>query len=191
MNIDYVSEFKKAIQKTARYWNEFLESDEVRVYSEGVLQTAQLYAEALAHNDLQELVELEMLALSQEYAYHEKNSPEIKADFEPLLNSFEEGVLEELKIINSPEDYKIALLTHRISKKPKSVPKDAFHAAINNHIKFLENRIAEPSTLPAERAFFHARLNNMKAAKELYIGKQREIIELSLALPHNSKQAAK
>lgn len=141
-------------------------------------QTAQVFKDAKNDCGLQELVELEYIALKGECAYYEKKSPETRSDFDPVLESFEGGIINLTKIINSPEDYKIALLTHCKSKKPNGVPKDAFHAAINNHIKFLENRIAEPSTLPAERAFFHARLNNMKAAKELYIGKQREIIGL-------------
>lgn len=176
MSEDIMNRFKAVLQEDERRWNEYVNSEGCKIYSEGLKQTTQLYKDAKKDSGLQELIELEYVAITQECAYYEKRSPEIRADFDPVLESFEGGILNFIKFINSPEDYKIALITHSRSKKPNGVPKDAFHAAIAEHMTFLKRKVEFPRTLPAERDFFYARLENMKKAKKLYIEKQREII---------------
>ena len=176
MSEDIITRFKAALQKEAKSWDEYVNCEEVKVYSEGLKRTTQIYKDAQKESDLQELIELEYVALKQECAYYEKRSPEIRADFDPVLETFEVGILNLLKVINSPEDYKIVLLTHARSKKTNGVPKDAFHVAVAKHMTFLKRRIEYPRTLPADRDFFCARLENMKKAKKLYAEKQREIV---------------
>lgn len=127
--------------------------------------------------DMKLIVKSEQLVSEQElqlYGHEDKTIlPTLSAavkDFEVINNA--------LKVVQSPEAYQAAASTYHSKRKVHGVVADGCHEAMNGHITRLGNRMSAVGVSVPEKNILRQRQGNMRKAKEIYIGLQRQALGL-------------
>jgi hypothetical protein len=145
------------------------------ILNKGIYKAESAFGDAVKSKDAAVMIRVELVFVNQELQYSDNSFTggsleAAKTNLTDALNSH--------KVLFSTKSYPDADKTHSTGRayRYKTLPKDAFHIACNSHITRLSNTLRSTELSPNMRALYKARIENMQAAKEIYIEKQREIL---------------
>ena len=145
-------------------------------YEKGISEAMEIFKEAQVSLDPQAIVLAEYTFLTQELEFCDEADKYGKNSLTKAIQRFDDAFLA-LQAVAKPE-YKIVenVFPHDTDYRFKGFPLDAFHVACKSHRTRLQNILRSPGIDQIEKELLAQRLNNMPAAQEGYVEKQKKVL---------------
>jgi len=146
-------------------------------YEEGISCTLALFKQAQVSANPLIIILSELVFLQQELQFCHETDTITKSSLTQAIQSFEDA-LRCLKVVETPDVYRIAEATHPTASKYciQGFPKDAFHLACISHRTRLQNVLRSPGINVIEKTMLQQRADNMAATQGSYVQKQKEAL---------------
>jgi hypothetical protein len=148
-------------------------------YEKGIAEALSKFQEAQITNNPQIIILSEYTFLSQELKFCYEADKDTLSSLTQALQSFDDAFLA-LEAVEDRTLYSGAEKTHPHNKKyrVKGYPKDSFHIACISHKTRLQNILRSPGIDPLEKALLKQRFDNLGAAQNSYLEKQKKALDL-------------
>ncbi len=144
-------------------------------YETGIAVAMTVFKEALISADPLALLIVEYTFITQEKQLCDKSDKDTINSLTKAIESFDDAFLA-LKAVEDKTLYRGTELTFPHNKKyrHKGYAKDAYHIAFIAHKTRLQNILRTPGLDPIEKALLKQRIDNLPAAQDSYVEKQRK-----------------
>jgi len=144
------------------------------LYEDGIAKALAVFKEALISADPFILLTVEYAILTLERERCDKSDTHTLNSLNKAIEGFDDAFLALKSVEN--KCYKITDNTYPHSKENrfKGYPMDAFHLAFVSHKARLQNFLRTPGLDPIEKALLQQRLDNIPAAHNAYLEKQKK-----------------
>lgn len=146
-------------------------------YEKGIAAALAIFKEAQISANPQSMLLAEYTFITQELELCDKDDKETQNSLTKAKQSFDDAFLA-LQAVTEP-GYKTAEKTYPHNGKYRvgNFPKDAFHIACISHKTRLQNILRAPGIDPIEKALLKQRFENLSAAQNAYIEKQKKALQ--------------
>lgn len=157
-------------------WNAHKEvenSEEQQLLDASRRQTLVAVKEVASSKDIYTILETERIILVQDLEYHGNSQEEISS-IQTALHQYAEAQ-DSLETVKDGLAYQAGTKTYSSRHREGGLPIDSMREFLKSHTTRLSNRLAAPLSV-SEKNILRQRKENLKVAKELYIGMQREAL---------------
>ena len=148
------------------------------LFATGVSGALKAFKEAQASKDPKTMIQAEQFFMKQELHLNKNKDRLLVSSLNNAIISFDDA-LRALSVVEIPEIYRMADMTHKSKDRTEGLPNDAFRVACSSHITRLKNNLKTSSIGNAEIELISQRLANLKTAIDQYAEKQRIALGLS------------
>lgn len=151
-------------------------------YTKGLARTLQILKAVEKSGEIDLIVKTEATLVELEKSVHQEKDPSVLSSLDAAAVDFS-VIIKGLEVVKTPSYYQKVDDAYHVKRKSHGVPVDGVHEAINSHITRLGNSMRAVGISVPEKNILRQRQENMRCAKKLYIGMQRE----ALGLPSQEK----